>query len=47
METLNKVATSWIASATSSSGAANENGKADCDMKKRKVVWTLSNLKGG
>eukprot|EP00347_Sterkiella_histriomuscorum_P011909 403370632 len=47
MDSLNKVATSWIASATSSSTVMNDNGKADCDMKKRKVVWTITNLKGG
>ena len=47
METLNKVATSWIASATSSTTVTNDNGKADCDMKKRKVTWTINNLKGG
>lgn len=47
MESLNKVATSWIASATSSTSIVNENGIADCDMNKRKVIWTINNLKGG
>jgi hypothetical protein len=47
IESLNKVASSWIANATSSTGASAENGTADCDMKKRKVVWEIKNLKGG
>jgi hypothetical protein len=47
IESLNKVASSWIANATASTGASAENGTADCDMKKRKVVWEIKNLKGG
>jgi len=47
MESLNKVATQWIASTTQSSLSGQENGIADCDMKKRKITWTLNNFKGG
>ena len=31
----------------SGSFAGENNGQADCDMKKRKVVWSLQNVKGG
>jgi hypothetical protein len=24
-----------------------ENGTADCDMKKRKITWVITNFKGG
>lgn len=47
MDSLNKVATQWIASTTQAVPPGMENGTADCDMKKRKIVWTINNFKGG
>lgn len=45
MESLNKVASSWIPG--NKSIQESENGFADCDLKKRKVVWTVNNFTGG
>ena len=50
MSSLNKVASYWLSAATAyttSTPIPGENGTADCDMKKRKVIWTVNNLKGG
>lgn len=48
MESLNKVAASWINTATGNKTLQeSENGFADCDLKKRKVVWTVNNFIGG
>lgn len=47
MESLNKAASQWMAGSAASSAASSENGFADCDLKKRKVVWTVNNFKGG
>jgi|LauGreDrversion4_2_1035121.scaffolds.fasta_scaffold60045_1 hypothetical protein len=46
MDSLNKVAQQWINSASGSQNKEAENGVADCDLKKRKVVWTVNNFKG-
>lgn len=46
MESLNKVAAQWMGKANPQNNQ-NENGYADCDLKKRKVVWTVNNFKGG
>ena len=47
LEQLNKVAASYFSNSPETKNALNENGNADCDMKKRKVVWQLMNVKGG
>lgn len=47
LEQLNKVVASYITTSPEVKAAASENGTADCDMKKRKVVWSLTNVKGG
>ena len=50
MDSLNKVAQQWITTATTTNQTgpgSGENGTADCDFKKRKVVWTINNFKGG
>ncbi len=47
MDSLNKVATQWITSSTKTGPATVDNGVADCDLKKRKIVWSINNFKGG
>jgi hypothetical protein len=42
----NKVAHQWISQATTGA-PLQDNGSADCDMNKRKIVWTINNFKGG
>lgn len=46
IESLNRVAASWLASTSTAEKEKLENGYADCDLKKRKVVWTVNNFKG-
>lgn len=38
---------SYVSGSSTTHPSTNENGNADCDMNKRKVVWTINNLKGG
>ena len=49
MDSLNRVAQQWISGqpATGTEIEYGENGYADCDLKKRKVVWNVKNFKGG
>jgi hypothetical protein len=44
---MNKIASSYFNNSPEIKAAMAENGTADCDMKKRKVVWSLTNVKGG